>query len=256
MALANQQTKAIYTDFEGRIGVWSGTVVPTSYSDFVNFEKIEITTPQQEKVKLISRMTSSLGSALDSQSVPTDDVAQVAIEFSTMTPSMIASALGATVTEVVESGSSVAAEAVTTILNEWVKLANVGISSLTLDIGGAVAGTKFEVDTELGMIKAIHADAVGTGTVDYTVDARTWEQYLAGLATSSYVHITGQAKEAITEKVGLIDIWRANLVPDGSFDVVGGQHLKGMLSGDLIVPTTSIYGAVQTTPWRWLLRTA
>jgi hypothetical protein len=257
--------RATYIRFEGRVGLWDGLVPPVEYSDFINFEKIEITAPEQEAEKLISRMTSSFGAALDSQQKPTDTVAQVAMEFSTLTPRLIELALGASVTEVAQTVGAVADELVTTVLNIWVPLANAGIAAhgtgteieLTTGADAAVTADKYQVDLELGMIRAIHTDAVGVGMkLSYHKAARTWESYAAGLATSGYVHLVGQATDKVTDMVGTLDIWRANLAPTGPFDPVAGGHLKGALGGDLITPAVAIGGAVQTTPWRWRIRTA
>jgi hypothetical protein len=264
MTIAQHTPRATYLRFEGRVGIWNGLTPPVAYSDFVNFEKIEITAPEQEKEKLISRMTSSFGSALDSQQKPTDSVAAVSLEFSTLTPKLIELVLGSTLSEVTQTTGAVADEAVTTVLNVWVPLANRSIAvhgtgtEIVLEVpdNTTIANTKYEIDHELGMIKAIHADAVGTGVISYHKAARTWENYAAGLASSGYVHISGQATDLVTNLIGTLDIWRANLAPSGAFDPVAGGHLKGALGGDLITPAVAIGGGVQTSPWRWRIRTA
>lgn len=264
MTIASYTPRATYLRFSGRVGVWSGLTPPTAYSDFVNFEKIEITAPEQETEKLISRMTGSFGAALDSQQKPTDAVANVSMEFSTLTPKLIELCLGSTLSEVTQTTGAVADEAVTTALNVWVPLANRGIAvhgtgtEIVLEIpdNTTITADKYQIDHELGMIKAIHADAVGTGVISYHKAARTWENYAAGLASSGYVHITGQATDMVSALTGTLDIWRANVAPSGAFDPVAGGYLKGALSGDLITPSVAIGGATQSTPWRWRIRSA
>lgn len=255
----------LFTLLEARFGFWvSDTVPPTAYSDFINNEKLEISTPEQEIKKLISRMTSSQGAALDSQSVPTEKTAEVTLTASTFTPDLQAIALGATVSEVSQSASAVTAEAVTTVLGMWVPLANYGIAAhgtgteivVTTSADGAVASTKYEIDRELGMIKALHADAVGVGMkISYHPEARTWEQYQGGLALNKYVHISGQAKNQVSGKVGDLDIWRVNLKPAGTFDPVGGDYLRVELSGDMLIPTVPVRGFTPTAPYRFRVRT-
>jgi hypothetical protein len=262
MAIETATTIKIFTQFEGRIGIWSGLTPPTSYSDFVNFESIKITAPEQEVKKLISRMTSTAGTALDSQNVATDKVATVEIESSTFTPGMLEMMLGATVSEVVQTSGAVTDEAITTQLNVWVPLANQGIEASGIDLeipdNTNVSSDKFQIDLELGLLKAIHADAVGTGVISYTKRGQTIEQYAAGLAKTTYVHLTGQATEKVTGLIGPVDIWRASLASAGAFDPVaaGGEYLKGVLKGDLITPSVAIRGAIPTSPWRWGRRTA
>lgn len=262
MAIAAAQTRAIYLNFEGRVGIWDGLTPPTGYSDVINFEVMNITVPEQDEVKLISRMTSSYGSALDSQNVPTDSVAAVEIEASTFTPWMLEILLGADVTEATQAATPVVNELVDTALNVWVPIDKRGIDTeetIALKTGAdaAVDAAKYQIDSHLGMIKAIHADAVGTGMkISYTPLAITWEKYEAGLAKTAYVHITGAATEKVSNKVGIVDVWRASLKPNGAFTPIGGEYLKGSLTGDLITPSVAILGATPTAPWTWRLRTA
>lgn len=260
MAISYAVPLKVFIEFEGRVGIWSGTTAPTSYSDFVNFEKLEITAPEQETVKLISRMHSTYGTALDSQQIATDKVAKISIDASTFTPRMIEMITGGSVTASSQTGAAKNAEVVTTVLNEWVPLANYGLEpdvtgtpiSLTTGADVAVADSKFEMDLELGMIKAIHADAVGSGMkLSYYTRTQTGEIYTGGIAKSTYCHITGQAYERVTGLSGTIDIWRANLSVAGAFNPVGGEYLKGSLAGDLIVPSTAIRGSIRTAPWQW-----
>lgn len=259
MAIAPAQTRAIYLNFEGRVGLWNGLTPPTEYSDAINFETLNITVPEQDVVKLISRMTSSYGSALDSQNVPTDSVAAVEIEASTFTPGMLEILLGADVTEVTQTTTPVVDELIDTALNVWVPFATRGVTTVSLKTGAdtTVDADKYEIDAELGMIKAIHADAVGTGMkISYTPVSITWEKYESGMAKTSYVHITGAATDKVTNKVGIVDVWRASLKPSGAFTPIGGEYLKGSLTGDIITPSVPILGATPTAPWTWRLRTA
>lgn len=263
MAIANAQTMSVFLEFEGRVGIWSGNTPPTSYSDAINFEKLEIVAPEQDTIKLVSRIHSTYGTALDSQNLPNDKTAKVTIEASTFTPAMIAMMIGGAVIEVAQTGAAKSAEVVNTVLNEWVPLANAGIEpdavgtpiALTTGADAAVDDAKFVIDFELGMIKAIHADAVGTGMkLSYYTRTQTVQQYTGGLALSTYVHISGQAYERVSGKSGTIDIWRASLSSNGSFSAIGGEYLKGSLAGDLITPAVSIRGATRGTPWQWQRR--
>lgn len=254
MALA-VAPKAIYLRCELKVGIWSGLTWPTSYSDPINFTKVELTAPEQEKEELISNMASTFGAALDSQQKPTA-AATAALEFSTMPPTLLALVLGADVTEGTQSSGAVSAEVVDTALNVWVPLANSfidGTQSISLTTSGDVAVTadKYEIDLTAGMIKAIHADAVGTGMkLSYTKAARTWEEYAAGQAKSQYVHIVGTATDKVTGLAGKLDIWRASLAPAGAVDPVVGGYFQGVLGGSLIAPTG------KSSPWQWQAVTA
>lgn len=257
--------KPLFVDFEGIIGEWvSDTVPPTAYSDFLEIESIDITMPEQTTVKLIGRRTSTLGTAIDSQNRANDSVASVAIKTNTFSPALLALAMGGSVVESTQSAGAVALDTVTTLLNIWVPLSNYSLAPhdtgteivLKTSADVTVASTKYEIDAELGMIRATHADAVGVGMkVSYYKDARTWEDYNGGGADSQYVHITGKATNTISGKVGLLNIWRANLAPDTSFMVPSGEkHFQGSFKGDLIVPTVAIRGATRTKPYQFLDR--
>ncbi len=250
MTIAFHTPRAVYLRCELRVGLWNGETPPSEFSDPINFTKAEITVPPQEQEQLISNMISSYGEALDSQNKPTDP-ASAALDFSTLTPRMIELALGADVSEVSQTGSGVADEAVDMALDIWVPLARRYLDSgtaLTLKTSGDVPvdAAKFEVDYTLGMIKAIHADAVGSGMkASYTSADRTWEEYAAGKAKSGYVQLIGQALDKVTARTGILEIHKASLAAGGAFDPVAGGYLKGSLEGDLVTPTG------YASPWRW-----
>jgi hypothetical protein len=254
--------KPIFLDFEGVMGFWSGETPPAAYSDFLELESIEIALPEQETVRLIGRRTSTLGQAIDSQTRVKDSVASVMIKANTFSPALQALAMGATVAETTQATSTVVDEIVTTVLNVWLPLANQGISTsgftLETSLDVLVVASKYEVDHELGLIRAIHADAVGTDMkVGYSVADRTWEAYDGGNAANEYIHITGKATNQITKNVGTLDIWRANLSPDGPFLMPSGdKHFQASFKGDLIVPSVTIRGVTAASPWRFRDRTA
>lgn len=251
--------KAIYVNVELKAGIRTDqNTAPTTFCDPQNFTLGEITSPKQEFEKLISNMTSSLGAAL--ASVPkTTDPAKIKLEFDTMTPEFLALVLGANVSEITQAASAVALDTVDTVLGKWVKLSNQYIAehgtgteiALKTAADAAIASTKYEIDLINGMIKATDATAVGTGMkLSYSKSAKTWEQYLAGLAKSAYVQLTGTATERVSGKVGRLDIWCASLAPSGSVDPIKGGYFKGSLEGDLIMPTG------KSSPWTWEVVTA
>jgi hypothetical protein len=259
--------KPIFLDFDGMMGEWvDDETPPVTYSQHLELESLEITAPAQNTVKLIGRRTSTLGQAIDSQNRATDSVASVAIKVNTFHPALLALAVGGSVAEASQSTGAITDELVTTVLDIWVPLANDGIAAdgtgteIALKTGAdvAVSADKYEIDLELGMIRALHADAVGEGMkISYHLEARTWEQYEGGAATSRFMHITGQARNDISGKVGRLDIWRANLAPDGAFMIpTGEKHFQGSFKGDLITPTISIRGFTPTKAWRFRDRTA
>ena len=247
--------RAVYLRCSLRVGLWNGDTPPSQFSDPINFTKVEITTPVQEQEKLISNMIESYGEALDSQNKPTDP-ASVAVEFSTLTARMIELATGADVAEQIQATGGVLDEIIDTDLDIWMPSANrywdESVAPVLKTAADAVVDpSKYEYDATVGYIKAIHADAVGTGMkLSYTKAARTWEEYSAGKAKSAYVQLIGQALDQVTNQTGILEIHKASLAADGNFDPVAGGYLSGTLNGDLITPTG------YASPWRWQAVTA
>lgn len=260
---------SLYTDLKVAFGVWSGLTPPTAYSDYINFELCEITPPKQEIERLISRMSHNAGVALDSQAKPSEEPAQVKLTASTLSPKLLAIALGATVADVSQTTGAIVDEAITTVLNAWVPAKNAGIAAhgtgteILLETSGdvEVVSTKYAVDLEAGLLMALHADAVGSMKFSYHKAARTWETYSSGAAIAEYVHITGTARERRTGYLAPFDIWRTQLSSSSAFDPAKGTYLKPELTGDLLLPTVAIErvgGAlvIPTAAWSFRLRTA
>lgn len=251
--------RSIYLNAELKAGIRSDqNTAPVSFADPQNFSVCEITSTSQEFEKLVSNMTNSLGAAL--ASVPKiKDPAKIKLEFDTMTPEFLALVLGADVSEVQQIAEDVALDTVDTVLNRWVKLQNQYLSAHSVDTpialktsgDTAVDSSKYQIDLVSGMIKATHADAVGTGMkLSYSKAARTVEKYLAGMAKSAYVQLEGTAKDRVTGKEGRLVIWCASLASSDKVDIVKGGYFKGTLEGDLIMP------AGKTSPWVWEAVTA
>lgn len=255
--------RPVYLRCELKVGVWNGNTWPAYYTDALNFTKVELTSPTQEKEELISNMTSNFGAALDSQQKPTE-AAQVAIEFSTMPPHLLAMVLGADVSEQTQSTAEVAAEVVNTVMDVWVPLVNGYIAprtvgtpiNLTKGDNTPVDANKYEIDHVNGMIKATHSDAAGTGMkLTYHKANATWEEYLGGQAKSAYVRLIGSATDMYTGHAGRLDIYRAQLAPSGTIDMVAGGYFSGALGGTMIAPVAPIANP-KSTPFAFHARVA
>ena len=275
----------IFVDFEGRVGAWSGTTPPASYSDPLELSEIDLTPPEQETVRLIGRRTSTQGTAIHSTKRATGAVSTVSLKTATYSPGVLALAMGATVSETTQANAAVADEEVDLVLGVWVPLANyaiaahgtgteislkdaadatVTVDARTLDEATRILDcsnlgvSQYQVDLELGMIRATHSNAAGAGMqVSYDADDRTWEQYDGGAAVDVYWHITGSAKNVYTGKVGILDIWYANVAPTTAFRVPSGDaHFETTFQGDLATPPAAIRGITATKPYRFRNRTA
>lgn len=238
-------SRAIYLNCAFKPGFWSGDTAPTSFYDPVNFTKLEITAQVQEADRLISNIDGSFGEALASVNKPTDP-AKLSAEADYMSPQMLALLIGADISEITQSTSTVTDEAVTPAVGLWMPLANKYISSLTAKTAAdaAVDSSHFSVDLVNGMFKALDATGATVAKVSYTKDARVIETHKAGKAKSAYVMLVGSGTEKVSQKRCRLVIHKASLAASGAFDPVAGGYLKGTFAGDLLTPAT------ETSPWQ------
>ena len=244
MALA-VASRAIYLNCAFKPGFWSGDVAPTQFHDPVNFTKMEITAQVQESDRLLSNMEGSSGEALAAVNKPTDP-AKLSAEADYMSPQMLALLLGADISEVTQSTSTVTDEAVTPAIGVWVPLANRYISGASAKTSGdvVVAASHYAVDGINGLFKALDATGATVAKVSYTKDARTIETHKAGKAKSSYIMLVGTGTEKVSQKRCRLIVHKASLAAGGAFDPVAGGYLKGTFAGDLLTPAT------ETSPWQ------
>lgn len=246
--------RAVYIRGEHKIGIRpSPNVSPGTFVGPLNFTSIEITGAKQEFEKLISNMANSYGATLASVA-KVSDPAKIKLESETMTPEYLALMLGADVSEVTQAASAVALDTIDTVLNRWSKLDNEYLEAhgtgteiaLKTSASVVVSADKYELDLVNGMVRPIHADAVGVGMkLSYSKSARTLERYLAGLAKSAYVQLSGLAVDKVSGKSGRLDIWCASLAASGAVQMAQGGYFKLVLEGDLVMP------ADKASPWSW-----
>lgn len=237
--------RPMYVQCRLNYGLYTGDVAPTSFLGPVNITKLELNSIKQEQERLISNMEGSWGEALASVPKPTDP-GTMTMEFNSMPTELLSLVIGADVTALTQTNDTVTDEVITTVLDTWVPLANKFLDSsvpLVLETDGtpdvAIATSKYEVDYNAGLIRALHSDAVGVGkVVTYKKLAITaGESYAAGKAKSAYIMLYGTAIEKVTGNAGLLTVYKASVSPSSAYDWVKGGFATGALTGDLITPT-------------------
>lgn len=224
-------------------GLWSGDTAPTQYQGPINITKLELTAIKQENDRLISNIDGSFGEALASVPKPTDP-GTVSMEFNSMPKELLSLVIGADQSALTQTNDTVTDEAVTTVLNIWVPLANKFLDSATPLVletapSTVIASTKYEVDYISGMIMATHSDAVGSKLATYKKLALTAsETYAAGKAKSAYLKLVGPATEKISGKRGLLIVHKMSVSNSAAYDWVKGGYAVGTLAGDLLTPST------------------
>ena len=155
------------------------------YLKIGNATQFSIEEPSEVKERM-SRQRDTYGQVLDS--VPVQGAAKLTIVLDEMSKDILAMALHGSPTPVAETGTSVTDEAITAKHDRWVKLDYEDISAVTVTHSSGdptyVAGTDYEVDTDLGMIKAL-----STGSI--TDDQALLADYTYG--SVNYSLIEGQA---------------------------------------------------------------
>ena len=235
--------RPMYVQCRLNYGLYTGDVAPTTYLGPVNITKLELNSIKQEQERLISNMEGTWGEALASVAKPTDP-GTMTMEFNSMPQELLSLVIGADVSALTQNNDEVPNEVITTVLDTWVPLANRFLDSATPLVletspSTVIADTKYEVDYNAGLIRALHADAVGVGKLaTYKKLAITaGESYAAGKAKSAYIKLYGTAIDKITGNAGLLTIYKASVSPSSAYDWVKGGFATGSLTGDLITPT-------------------
>lgn len=233
--------RPLYLLCEMKYGLWSGDTPPSAFYGPINITKLETTPIKQEDDELPSNMASTIGQTLDAVAKPSES-GSVSMEFNSMPGDLFSLVIGATsVGTLTQASGAVTDEAVTTVLDVWVPLANQYISStgFSLKTSGdvAVSSTKYEVDYTDSMIRALHPDAVGTGMkASYTKEATTGETYLAGKAASAYLMLRGTAYEKRSQTWGRLLVVKASVSNSAAYDWVKGGWASGTLAGKILTP--------------------
>ena len=243
MALDNS-SRIFFLRSEVKFGFWDGTTEPTAFYGPINFTKMEITTPEQEMIRLLSNMDGTFGSLLDSQQT-VNGPATISVEFNSMSGNMLSFLLGATTADLAQTTADITDEAITPAEGVWQKLANQFIephgtgTEILFETAGDVEVplVNFELDLVNGMYRSLNATGDTATKVSYSTSDRSGEIYNAGLAQDQYVMLVGNTTEKVTNKKVGIQIHKAKLVPASTFDPVANQYVTGMLEGDLLVPS-------------------
>jgi hypothetical protein len=246
-------SRAIYLRCEFKFGVWSGDTAPTSYYDPINLTKLEIKSQVQEFEQLLSNMESTYGQVLGSVAKPTE-AASLSAEADYMPPYLFGLLLGADISELSQSTSAVADEAITPARGLWIPLANRYIAAhgtgteIVAETSGDVtvpSAGNWEIDLINGLWKSISATGDTVAKISYHKATRTGEIYKGGQAKSAYLKLVGTGTEKVTQKRCRIVVHKASLAASGTFDPVAGGYVKGAFAGDLLTPTG------ETSPWTY-----
>ena len=254
-------SKSLYLNCAIKFGFWSGDTAPTQFYDPVNWTKLELSSQKQEADDLLSNMEGSAGEVLASVN-KTTEAGSLSAEADYMPPQLFSVLLGATLSEVTQSGATITDDPITAAVGLWVPLANKYIAphgtgtEIVAEVAGTpdveVASTHYTIDHVNGLFKALDATGATVTKISYHTTTRTIENYAAGKAVSNYVMLVGSATERISQKRGRLVVYKVNLAGSAAFDPVTGTYVKGQFSGSMLTPTVGISPA-PTSPWLFQL---
>jgi hypothetical protein len=217
-----------------KAGVWVGETPPSRFYDPVNFTKLEITPVKQDVMRVMSNMHGSIGESLDTQ-YKSSEPATMSAELNAFNEDLASIIIGSENSDYSTTGAEISSYAVTTVLNRWVKLTHQHINAATF-VMTAVTADKYELDAINGLIKAIHADAVGSKNVNYTTLSTTGRKFASGKAKVTNLQLIGYALDKTANQYGILKIHKMSVVSSQAMDLAAADFMKGTLTGDLITP--------------------
>lgn len=144
-----------------------------------------------------------------------------------------------------QSAATVSDEAVTAVLDGWVRLANEKVSSVVVShTSGSpnyVAGTDYELNADLGMIRAIPGGAITDAQalkVDYSAAAITDGWAINGSTTASIrVYVLLDGENIATGELIKGEFWDVVLTPDQEIDFLSDNLVEISLNGSMQKPS-------------------
>lgn len=231
--------RPIYMQLAMNAGVWAGDVPPAQLIGPINIQKLETTPATQEDDDLVSNIVGSVGEVLDTTK-KVKDPAKFSMTFNSMPKLLLDLVLGADDSALSQTGATITDEAVTTALNVWTRLGHCYLSasgfSLKTAADAAVDAAKYVVDAQIGMIMAVHADAVGSMKATYTTATVSGETYEGGKAKFSYLMLEGKAYDQRSQQWGRLTIAKISVSNNQAQDWAKGGWMSGQLDGKMITP--------------------
>lgn len=144
-----------------------------------------------------------------------------------------------------QSAGSVVDEAVTAVLDGWVKLAGEKISAVVVTNSAAsttyVLGTDYELNTDIGMIRAIPGGAITDAQalkVDYTKAAIADGWAINGSTKASIrVYVLLDGENIATGELIQGEFWDVVLTPDQEIDFLSDNLVEIGLNGSMQIPS-------------------
>lgn len=140
--------------------------------------------------------------------------------------------------------TSIADEVVAAKLDKYVEMSKRGLSAVVVtDSAGTTtyaAGTDYEVNPRLGMIKCLSTGAITEGQslkVDATVAAEAGYKVLGATQPTVKMKLKLDGKNLVNGKTIIVTIWEAQVKPSSPVDFLADDFSALELEGTMVTPT-------------------
>jgi hypothetical protein len=211
----------------------------------INSDEISIT-QEVEPMTQTSYMRDTFGQTRKSVNMPQPST--INIHLMDQPADLLALAFLGDVSAINESSAGVSAESVTAILDRWVSLANKRINATlpadavqdSTDTTTYVEGTDYEMNYELGMIRALSTGSIGDGDVlhiDYDKAAATGKKISAGTQSQIDCRILIDGINKATGEKVHTEVFEVALRPDGDIPIKAAEFITTSLTGEMVTPS-------------------
>ncbi|MEW8253771.1 MAG: hypothetical protein AB2747_05415 [Candidatus Thiodiazotropha taylori] len=229
----------VYIDRRNSQGQSIGIIGP------VNSDEI-VLTQEVESLTQLSYMRNTYGQARDAVNLP--QPASIKINLLDQPADLLAIAFLGDVSAISETIASISAENVVAVHDRWVKLANRKLNPTlpadavqdATDTTTYVEGTDYQVNYELGMIRALSTGSITDGEtlhMDYDKAAAAGESVSSGTQSQIDCRILIDGLNKSTNQSVHCEIYQVALRPDGDIPLKSTEFITTSLTGEIVTPT-------------------
>ena len=198
--------------------------------------------PDSEVKEQTATGRSNYGQVLASVTLPKPMTATVT--FNQIDAQLFAAAFFGTNSELTQSEDALSAENVTTIADKFVEVGKYMISNVVVtdptEVTTYVEGTDYEINTRLGMIKALSTGSITDGEIvkfscDYA--AISGSQMKAMTKSNVRIRVKLDGQNFADGRNFISEIYQMRLSPTSSFSFVGEEFVEVTFEGSLETPS-------------------
>lgn len=218
----------------------------------INVTKLEFTPPTTEEKNRISNKKANFGQALDSVQVAKDP-AKLAITWDTATKNLLADAVGGKSSDYSKEVITFTDVAVTLSVDGYIELPNQNIDTAnwsvkkTSDSSVLVEGTDYEVNRDMGLIKALTSGAAIAVKVSGKTKSVTGTRIAGATEITKPRRVLVDGVNLATNEKVRVTAHQVTFSATGATDLMSGEFIEGELEGTLVTPSG------KDAPWEMIV---